>query len=158
MEERMSITPVHHGLIFSGFQLKGKRPESVLEWSHATIAMAHFAVASDQQAFSEPVFFAVHEKSAEDVLLDLPVVLCGLKDAKRSIFGQFPLGGCVFHVEDGVGKGATFIPGLPEIGLGHSGVYAHVDENGRVHKMAADNNLSIFEDPDIAVLAELLTS
>lgn len=157
----MSIVPVAEGLMFGGFHVRGKIPESVLEWSHAAIAMAHFVVSTDALLVPEHSFVALkenREESNNSFVLDIPVVGTRIDEADRSIFGDFPLGIAVFHVQENIAKTAMLIPGVPEAGLGHSGISAYVDTSGRVHKMSADDDVNLKSDDDIAALAEIFLS
>lgn len=157
----MSIVPVAEGLMFGGFHVRGKIPESVLEWSHAAIAMAHFVVSTDVLVVPEHSFVALREnRENEDksFVLDIPVVGTKIDQANKSIFGEFPLGIAVFHVKEDLAKTAMLIPGVPEAGLGHSGIFAYVDVSGRVHKMSADDDVNLSSDEDLAVLAEIFLS
>lgn len=152
----MKIVPTVEGLTFRGFELSGRVPESVLEWSHATIAMAHFIVSAEDLLIASPMFVSLQEvRSSSNVFIEIPVVAIGIENAERSAFGSFPLGAAVFHVENNMAKAAMLIPGVPQAGLGHSGIYTKVDTMGRVHKLAADDDVNLQEDVDIAVLAEM---
>jgi hypothetical protein len=145
---------------FRGFYLKGRRPDNVLEWAHATMAMAHFAVTQIQSQFLQPNFYAIHDdplRLIDDTLLDIELVEVGTENLDRSKFGTFALGGCLVRIEREIAVGALLFPGAPHLGIGHTATVVHVDAEGTVHRMLSDDNARPSEDPDIAVLSTVLT-
>lgn len=142
-----------------GFVVKGRRPDSVVEWANATLAMAHYAIMSSDIKFRQPTFLAVHDdplRLAEDTLVDIPVVEVGVDEIDRSKFGPFALGGAVVRVERELAIGALLFPGVPQLGIGHTVAVVHIEQNGTIHRMISDDNASPTIDPDIAVLSSIL--
>ena len=143
----------------SGFFLKGRRPDNVLEWAHATLAMAHFAITSEVFSYTEPVFLALHDdpiRLIDDTLIDIPVVETGIPDVDGISFGAFALGGAIMRVDKDIAVAALLFPGAPQLGIGHSASVVHTDAEGVVHRMITDDNASLGIDPDLAVLSSLL--
>ena len=157
-ESGIRIVPMTSGDEFQGFEVKGRRPENILEWAHATLAMAHFALQNSALSY-EPTFLAVHDdplRLLDDTLLMLPVVEHGFFTPDRDKFGAFALGGAVVRVERELAVGALLFPGAPHLGIGHTATVVHIDIDGQVHRMISDDNASTTLDPDIAVLSSVL--
>lgn len=153
------VVPKTSGDELHGFEIKGRRPENILEWAHMTLAMAHYTITSTTLSRSEPAFLAVHDDPLNllaDSLLDLPIVEYGIKDVDRESFGAFALGGGVVRIERDVAVGALLFPGAPHLGIGHTAAVVHIDIDGTVHRMITDDNASTTIDPDIAVLSSFL--
>jgi hypothetical protein len=152
------IIPKNSGNLFQGFEVKGRRPENILEWAHATLAMAHFGFETNQGS-QEPTFLAIHDDPLhlfEDALLTLPVVDHGFSTPNREKFGAFALGAAVVRIEREIAVGAILFPGAPHLGIGHTATVVHIDVTGQVHRMITDDNASTTIDPDIAVLSSAL--
>lgn len=142
-----------------GFSLKGRRPEDVLEWAHATLAMAHFLVKNAATSITDPIFFGLYDdplRLFDDSLVDIPVIEVGMENIESINFGAFALGGALVRAERDIGVGALLFPGAPQIGIGHRASVVHIDTEGTVHRMLTDDNASTHIDPDIAVLSSLL--
>ena len=157
-EKGIRIVPVTEGDSFQGFEIRGRRPDNVLEWAHATLAMAHYAFLHYTASYS-PTFFAVHDdplQLLEDTFLRIPVVERGIENLERDKFGAFALGGAVLRVEREMAVGALLFPGVPHLGIGHTAAVVHIDADGQVHRMITDDNASTTIDPDIAVLSSVL--
>jgi len=157
-EQGIRILPRTTGEDFQGFEVRGRRPENILEWAHATLAMAHYAFQSLTASY-EPTFFAVQDdplQLLEDTLINIPVVDRGIKNIDKEVFGAFSLGGAVLRVEKDVAIGAILFPGAPHLGIGHTATVVHIDLEGQVHRMITDDNVSTTIDPDIAVLSSIL--
>lgn len=160
MEEAgIRIVPrTEHGDL-EGFDLKGRRPDNILEWAHTTLAMAHFLVNNMTNSRSEPIFFGLYDdplRLLDDTLIDISVIEIGIDNVDRVSFGAFALGGALVRVEKDLGVGALLFPGAPQIGMGHRASVVHIDSEGTVHRMLTDDNVSTRIDPDIAVLSSLL--
>lgn len=160
MEETgIRIVPrTEHGEL-EGFYVKGRRPENVLEWAHATLAMAHFLVRNAANGVPDPIFFGLYDdplRLLDDAVIDIPIVEVGLNNIDKVNFGAFALGGALVRAERDLGVGALLFPGAPQIGMGHRASVVHIDSDGTVHRMFTDDNASTHIDPDIAVLSSLL--
>lgn len=152
------VPKTDHGEL-EGFCLKGRRPEDVMEWAHATLAMAHFLINNAASAITDPIFFGLYDdplRLMDDTLVDIPVVEIGFKNIDKVNFGAFALGGALIRAEKDMGVGALLVPGAPQIGMGHRASVVHIDTEGVVHRMFTDDNASTHIDPDIAVLSSLL--
>jgi hypothetical protein len=152
------VPRTEHGEL-EGFYVKGRRPESVLEWAHTTLAMAHFLINNASGRMSDPIFFGLYDdplRLFDDALVDIPVVEVGLENIDRVNFGAFALGGALIRSERDMGVGALLFPGAPQIGMGHRASVVHVEADGTVHRMFTDDNANTHIDPDIAVLSSLL--
>ena len=157
-ESGIRIVPKTSGEEFQGFEIKGRRPDNILEWAHATLAMAHYALQT-LTVTHEPTFLAIHDdplRLLEDTLLSLPVVEHGFVTLDKEKFGAFALGGAVVRVEKQIAVGALLFPGVPHLGIGHTAAVVHIDVEGQVHRMITDDNASTTIDPDIAVLSSAL--
>ena len=152
------IPKTDHGDL-QGFELRGRRPDNILEWAHTTLAMAHYALTSSQVPDSIPAFLAVHDvplRLVDETLIDMPIVQIGLDHIDRSVFGAFALGAAIVRTERDLAVGAVLFPGAPQLGIGHVASVVHIDIKGTVHRMITDDNASTSIDPDIAVLSSLL--
>lgn len=152
------VPKTDHGEL-EGFCLKGRRPEDVMEWAHATLAMAHFLIRNAASSIHEPIFFGLYDdplRLMDDTLVDIPVVEIGVENIENISFGAFALGGALIRSEKDMGVGALLVPGAPQIGMGHRASVVHIDSDGVVHRMFTDDNASTHIDPDIAVLSSLL--
>lgn len=157
-EKGIKIVPITEGTSFLGFEVKGRRPENILEWAHTTLAMAHYAYTHETSSY-KPTFFSVQDDPLqlfEDTFLKMPIVEQGLENLEREKFGAFALGGGVLRVEKEIAVGAVLFPGAPHLGIGHTAAVVHIDGDGQVHRMITDDNVSTTIDPDIAVLSSIL--
>lgn len=157
--EEIRIVPQRFENLMWGFSVMGRKPCNAFEWAHLSITMSQWVLGHMMWQFHKPIFFALiddplnPEKKAE---VEIPLIKQEPEKVTKDSFGPFSLGGGVLHVTQDTAVTAILLPGAPQIGIGHAGSVVHVDVEGAVHKIVADDNLNVHYDPDISILSAVL--
>lgn len=157
--EDIRIVPQRFENLMWGFSVVGRKPRTAFEWAHSSVAMAQYVLEHIEPLFYKPVFFALVDyplNTQKEAEVEIPLIRQTPEKVTKDSFGMFALGGGVLHVTQSEAVAAILIPGAPQVGIGHAGSVVHVNVEGDVHKMVADDNLNVHIDPEISILSSVL--
>lgn len=160
-------------LSLAGFLLHGRWPDSTLEWSQVlTLAVRIAAVPGILRTTT--VFRATDttptsgQTHAIGAMASAGPVLGHDAPAPGSLASPRPSALFVLHPPsetrpsvpeaEGAASGVVWLPGLPELGLEHRAAWVEAEQDGTVTRLISAMDVNPWQDPDLAVLATLVTA
>ena len=172
VREPVELSPFHRSdLSLAGFLLHRRWPDNLREWNQLLVLAVRMAAVPGIVPRSE--VFASNDEAPDIAPSDVVgVVAC----AGHAIGPDAAAPGSLGHVhavmvlhppqetvptmpeDEGVASGCLFLPGIPELGLGHRATWVEADRDGNVGRLVSQGPVDPWADPDLAVLATLLAA
>lgn len=165
----IELSPFHRrDLTLAGFLLHNRWPADLREWTQVLALAVRVAAVPGLVRCSE--LFATDDEAVE---VPKPDVVAVVSDAGPAVGEDSPEPGSlsaphavmVLHppgqgppAEEEMAAGCLFLPGLPDLGMGHQACWIKADSQGNLGQLLVAQDVDPVSDPDVAVLATLVAA